>query len=108
MPMPNASSKPKIIFDTSAINALDADPTCSALTAALQAGFYVRLAETNVEELAATTDARARHKLLDRAQTLLSAGECILPYQLEAVQRSCMVRVALSRVSLALSPQLGG
>jgi hypothetical protein len=73
---------PVVIFDTSALNELADDRDSAFLTAGLTAGFAVRLTGTNVEEIAATSSADRRQRLLGICRRLLSAGDCILPHHL--------------------------
>ena len=77
--MPTAIKR--IIFDTSALNKLAEDRESEALLAGLKSAFTLRLTETNIGEIAATPDANKRLGLLDLCRQLLSAGDCIQPYQ---------------------------
>jgi hypothetical protein len=70
-----------VIFDTSAINRLADDEDASALLAGLRAAFFIRITETNVSEIVATTSSARRARLLDVVQSLLPSAHCIQPYQ---------------------------
>jgi hypothetical protein len=74
------SRKPIIIFDTSGINHLADEEDFNALAAGLRAGYHTRLTGSNIEEIAATTAAEDRGKLLDTCQLLLASGDCIDPF----------------------------
>jgi hypothetical protein len=69
--------KPRLSFDTSAINHLTDSPHRTALLAGIQAGYFTRLTFPSVSEPLGTTDAARRNKLLDTLNSLRSGGECI-------------------------------
>ncbi|MGA7244587.1 MAG: hypothetical protein WBX19_15475, partial [Terracidiphilus sp.] len=72
---------PVIIFDTSAINYLSKEQHCKGLVAALRHGFYTRVLATNFEEIAATVRSEERRALLVSVpRSLLTGGDCILPF----------------------------
>jgi hypothetical protein len=73
-------AKSGLIFDTSALNALADDPSSLAIVKSLGLGFTVRLSETNLAEIAATSDPTRRGLLLDVCKRMVYAGECIRPY----------------------------
>jgi hypothetical protein len=73
-------SKPRIIFDTSGLNALASDPNGTCLIPSLSAGFHPRITETCANEIAATKSRDARLRLLDVCRRVASIGDCILPY----------------------------
>ncbi|MGA3328872.1 MAG: hypothetical protein ABSF45_30850 [Terriglobia bacterium] len=58
-------ARPRLTFDTSAINKLADDGHLRALVGGLGSGFFVRLTFTNVEEVVASTTGERRRKLLD-------------------------------------------
>jgi hypothetical protein len=72
--------KAKIIVDTNILNKLVDDSDSEHLLTALRVAFFIRLTETNISEIVATTQSERRHRLLDAAQKLLAEGECIYPY----------------------------
>jgi len=74
------SRKPIIIFDTSGISNLADEKDFRALAAGLRTAYHTRLTGSNIEEIAATTNAEDRGKLLDTCQLLLSSGDCIDPF----------------------------
>jgi len=72
---------PVIIFDTSAINYLSKEQHCKGLVAALRHGFFTRVLATNFEEIAATVRSEERRDLLVSVSgSLLTGGDCILPF----------------------------
>jgi hypothetical protein len=71
---------PTIIFDTSGLNELLDDRESQPIVKGLGVGFRVRLTETNVTEIGATTNPARREKLLTLCQHLAFSGECIKPY----------------------------
>jgi hypothetical protein len=75
-------SKPRIIFDTSGLNAIAADPDSACLIPSLSEGFHPRITETCASEIAATRARDARLRLLNVCRRLASIGDCILPYNL--------------------------
>jgi len=72
--------KPRIMFDTSGLNALADDPESGAVVRSLGVGFKVLLSETNVTEIVSTTDPARRERLLGICQHLVSAGICVNPH----------------------------
>src|SRR5437016_510393 len=74
--------RPVIIFDTSAVNKLAADQEFQVLFGGIKAAYFVRISETNVAEVVATTDPAERKRLLEKFRVLTTEGECILPYNL--------------------------
>jgi hypothetical protein len=75
-----ASRKPIIVFDTSGINKLTAEPDLCALTAGLTTAYSTRITGSNISELAATTKAQQRGRLFDTCQKLLISGDCVDPF----------------------------
>jgi len=71
----------KIIFDTSAINALEADKDLVAITQSLSVAYKVGIPETTVSEVIACPDEPERRRLLDVCKRLLKSGNCIMPFQ---------------------------
>jgi hypothetical protein len=71
---------PSIIFDTSAINALeDAGADSAPLMRMLAWEFEVILSFTNAEELISTASPQRRESLICRFERLLRPGRCIFP-----------------------------
>ena len=70
----------RIIFDTSGLNALADDPESQLIAKGLSVGFQVRVSETNICEVVATSKAERRLRLLDLCRHLIHAGEGINPY----------------------------
>jgi len=75
-------NRPVIIFDTSGINNLLSDSEAKILTIGVRSGYFVRQTETNLGEIISTGDPDQRHRLLEGARSLLTAGDCIDPYHL--------------------------
>ncbi len=73
------SNRPILTLDTSAINRLADDPSCEAVINGLAASFFVRLTFTSVDEVAQSSDAERRDRLLGVCKRLLASGECLLP-----------------------------
>jgi hypothetical protein len=71
----------KIIFDTSAINALEADKDLVAITQSLSVAYKVGIPETTLSEVIACPDELERRRLLDVFKRLLKSGNCIMPFQ---------------------------
>jgi hypothetical protein len=71
----------KIIFDTSAINALEAEKDLVAITQSLSVAFRAGIPETTVSEVIACPDEPKRRRLLDVLNRLLRSGNCIMPFQ---------------------------
>jgi len=71
-----------IIFDTSALNAIAAETASPADLEKLSTQFFVRLTETNLAEVGATSRAELREQLLKlcRRIGIGKHGECIKPY----------------------------
>ena len=72
---------PKLIFDTSAINALAADPHGDALIKGVRLSYTATITETVFAEIVATPDEERRRELLGVLDRLLHPGYCIMPYQ---------------------------
>jgi hypothetical protein len=77
---PYVFRKPILIFDTSGLNNLAAEPDFDALVAGLTAAYFTRITASNISEIAATTKPNNRGRLLDACQRLLASGECIDPF----------------------------
>jgi hypothetical protein len=73
-------SRRKLIFDTSAINALANDPDSAAITASLGAAYRVGITETVISEVIADPDAARRTGRFDLMKRLLGAGNCLMPF----------------------------
>jgi len=73
-------SRRKLIFDTSAINALADDPDSAAITASLGAGYRVGITETVISEVIADPDVARRTGRFDLMKRLLGAGNCLMPF----------------------------
>ncbi|MCU1326930.1 MAG: hypothetical protein JWN34_2300 [Bryobacterales bacterium] len=71
----------KLIFDTSAINALAKDPDCHAITCSLRVAYHIGITETVIAEVAAYADPDKRNLLLNVIERLLKFGMCVNPYQ---------------------------
>lgn len=71
----------KIIFDASAINALEADKDLVAITQSLSVAYKVGIPETTLSEIIACRDGQERRRLLDVCKRLLTSGNCIMPFQ---------------------------
>src|SRR5438093_10715777 len=65
----------KLIFDTSAINKLAADPDCSAILAGLCIAYHIGITGTVLSEVVANSDDRKRGQLLDLLKRLLACGK---------------------------------
>jgi hypothetical protein len=72
-------NNPILALDTSAINRLADDPSCEALIKGLTAGFSVRLTFTSINEVAQTSGAERRGRLVEVCKQLLTSGDCLLP-----------------------------
>src|ERR1017187_1200759 len=71
---------PRIVFDTSALNALaKGGPHSEPYIKALNCGFDVRVTAMSVEELISTTDAGTREMLIACCQRLLVSAGCVWP-----------------------------
>ena len=70
----------KLIFDTSALNALEADVDRDAIIRTLGLLYVVGITETSFSEIIATPDEALRLKLIDVLKRLLSCGKCIMPF----------------------------
>jgi hypothetical protein len=77
-----ASRKPILIFDTSVVNRLASEPEFPAIAAGLRTAYWIRLTESNISELVATSDSDTRNALLGTCQRLLASGDCIDPFNL--------------------------
>lgn len=73
--------KPKLIFDTSAINALAIDPEIEAIVKGIGLSYTVAITETVLAEIVATPEEEKRRKLLAVLDRLLHPGYCVMPYQ---------------------------
>lgn len=71
----------KLIFDTSAINALEADEESVAILRALEVAYRVGIPETTLSEVIADPEKAERKKLLEVFKWLLVSGNCIMPFQ---------------------------
>jgi hypothetical protein len=71
----------KIIFDTSAINKLEADKDLMAITQSLSVAYKVGIPETTLSEIIACPDEQERRRLLDVCKRLLTSGNCVMPFQ---------------------------
>lgn len=69
-----------LAFDTSAINALSADPECEAIVRGMRAAYLVAITETVLAEVAAHPVESKRLALLGLIERLLKFGICVLPY----------------------------
>lgn len=74
-----SSCKEVVIFDTNGLNNLLDEEKLNALLSCFKSRFCVRISEINIVEIAATSDAARREKLLDLLQSLIPLGGCILP-----------------------------
>ena len=70
-----------IIFDTSAINALEADKNLVAIARSISVAYRVGIPETTLSEIIACPDETKRTRLLDVLRRLLKSGNCIMPFQ---------------------------
>jgi hypothetical protein len=75
------TGRKKIIFDTSAINALAADPDIDAITRSFGLTYHVGVTETVLAEVIAHPDEGERRRLLGVLDRLLHPGSCIMPFQ---------------------------
>jgi hypothetical protein len=73
-------SRSELIFDNSGINGLADETDSNAIIRSLGIGFFVRITETSLSEMAATQSAERRLKLLSVAKHLNYNGEVIRPY----------------------------
>lgn len=71
--------KEVVIFDTNGLNNLLDDGEQREVLGCLECRFGVRISEINVVEIAATSDAARRGRLLDLLQRLTALGGCMLP-----------------------------
>ena len=72
--------RPRIAFDTSALNALAKDGASSVPhIKALLSGYQVLLTAMSVDELISTEDAVVREELIASTQRLLGSGVCVWP-----------------------------
>ena len=72
--------RPTVIFDTSALNGLANEPEAAAIATCLGKRAFLRLTETDLSEIAATTKPEARKKLVETCQRLIGNAECIGPH----------------------------
>lgn len=75
-----ATSKPVVIFDTSAINALYADPKKYERLGILRGAYFPRLAFSVIDEITATPDSYKNSQLYDLSLSFQNAGDCMLPF----------------------------
>lgn len=73
-------TRPTVIFDTSALNALADESEANAIATSLGIGWRVRLSETCLSEVGATKTPARRETLLELCRRLQYSGECIRPY----------------------------
>lgn len=73
-------ARSELMFDTSGLNALADDPSCLEIVKSLGLGFVVRLTETNLSEIGATSETTRRSRLLAVCKHMAHAGECVRPY----------------------------
>ncbi len=71
---------PRLIFDTSAVNALARDADCEAILAGLGVAFRVGITETVIGEVAAHPDESGRRVILNVLKRLLAYGKCVMPF----------------------------
>lgn len=71
----------KLIFDTSAVNALAADSEIDAIVRALGFSYHVGITETVLAEVVAHPDEGERRSLLKILDRLLHPGHCVMPFQ---------------------------
>ncbi|MDQ2843045.1 MAG: hypothetical protein M3Y72_18805 [Acidobacteriota bacterium] len=71
----------KLIFDTSAINALADDPERSVILPGVRSAYLVGVTETAISEIAANADETRRIRLLGIVERLLRFGMCVIPFQ---------------------------
>lgn len=71
---------PRLIFDTSAVNALARDPDCEAILSGLGVAFRVGITETVISEVAAHPGESGRRSILNVLKRLLACGKCVMPY----------------------------
>lgn len=74
------SVKPRLIFDTSAYNALADDGDCRVLIQALKDRFSVRLTALNVSEILANSDDGRRNQVLGVCRMFLADTRCLMPH----------------------------
>jgi hypothetical protein len=72
---------PKLIFDTSAVNALAIAPEIEAIIKGIGLSYTVAITETVFAEIVATPEEEKRRKLLGVLDRLLHPGYCVMPYQ---------------------------
>lgn len=73
-------SNPRIIFDTSGLNALAADKDSASLIPSLSVGFKPRITETCANEITAAPERETRIRLLNVCRDLACVGDCVVPY----------------------------
>lgn len=71
----------KLIFDTSAINALAADSDVVPIVQSLGLAFHIGITETVLAEVVANPEEEDRKVLLDLLKRLLKCGKCVMPFQ---------------------------
>ena len=71
----------KLIFDTSAINALAADSDLDAIIRSLGYSYHVGITETVLAEVIAHPEETERRRLLKILDRLLHPGHCTMPFQ---------------------------
>ncbi len=70
----------RLIFDTSAVNALADDPESGVVLAGLRCAHLVGVTESVIAEIAANSSEIRRIELLGIAERLLKFGMCLLPF----------------------------
>ena len=71
----------KLIFDTSAVNALGLDPDIASMLKGLGLSYVIGITETVLAEIVATPDEEIRRGLLAVLDRLVHPGYCLMPYQ---------------------------
>lgn len=75
------TGRKKLIFDTSAINALASDADIDAIVRGLGFSYHVGITETVLAEVIADPDEAERRSLLKLLDRLLHPGNCMMPFQ---------------------------
>jgi hypothetical protein len=70
----------KLIFDTSAINALADDADVRPITEGICVVYHVGITETVLSEIVADPDEARRNSRLDVLKRLLACGKCVMPF----------------------------
>jgi hypothetical protein len=71
---------PKLIVDTSAVNALEKDPEKNTIIEGLRLAYHVGITETVLSEIAADPDEPRRKAHLDLLKRFLGFGKCVMPF----------------------------